>query len=185
MRRMTAPVRESSATYEMIEGESYASPARTGAQLRFASALAMDVGSAYDRGRGGPGDWWILHQPELHLWRDVLVADLVGWRRERMPKLPQDQAFAVPPDWICEVLSPSTVRIDRIRKMPIYARHGVAYAWLVDPVAQTVEVLKLIDEKWRVEATFGGDDMMRAEPFEAIEIDLASIWGPPPADDNP
>ena len=193
MRRMTARIRES-ATYEdlvrvpetlvaeIIGGELYTSPRPAGPHARFASAVGMDVGTAYDRGRGGPGGWWIIDEPELHLRPEIVVPDLAGWRRERMPELPSNQVFLVPPDWICEVLSPSTVRIDRTRKMPIYARHEVSFAWLVDPVAQTVEVLKLVDEKWRVEATFSGSEMMRAEPFDAIEIDLASIWGPPPDD---
>jgi Uma2 family endonuclease len=167
---------------EIIEGELYASPRPGGPHARFASAIGMDVGSAYDRGRGGPGGWWILFEPELHLRPDILVPDLAGWHRERMPELPRDQVFLVPPDWVCEVLSPLTWRIDRAKKMPIYARHGVTYAWLVEPVAQTVEVLKLADGKWRQEAIFSGSDMMRAEPFEAVEIDLASIWGPPPQD---
>lgn len=178
MRGMTARIRESAAYEEILDGELYTSPPRIAPQLRFASAIMMDIGDAYDRGRGGPGGWWIMGNPEIHLLADVVVGDVAGWRRERMPKIPA--SFNIPPDWICEVLSPSTSRIDRAKKMPIYARHEVAYAWLVDPVVQTAEVMKLIDGKWRLEATFSGSDMMRAEPFEAIEIDLASIWGPPP-----
>jgi Uma2 family endonuclease len=166
---------------EIIDGELYASPRPSGPHGRFASALGMDVGSAYDRGRGGPGGWWILDEPELHLEEHVLVPDLAGWCRERMPELPRNHIFAITPDWVCEVLSPSSHRIDRAKKLPIYAEQGVAYAWVVDPEAQTLEVLKLGEGRWIVAATFSGDDVVRAEPFDAIDIELASIWGPPPA----
>src|SRR5215212_6862237 len=98
-----------------------------------------------------------------------------------MPEIPRDHIFSVPPDWICEVLSPSNSRIDRIKKMPIYARHEVAYAWLVDPIEQTLEVKRLENGRWSDLALYGGDDTFRAEPFELVEIDLASIWGPPPS----
>jgi len=189
---MAAPIRQH-ATYEdlmkvpdtmvaeIIEGELYAWPRPGGPHARFASAIGMDVGTPYDRGRGGPGDWWILHEPELHVGQNVLVPDVGGWRRERMPEIPRDHIFSVPPDWICEVLSPSNSRIDRIKKMPIYARHEVAYAWLVDPIEQTLEVKRLENGRWSDLALYGGDDTFRAEPFELVEIDLASIWGPPPS----
>lgn len=163
---------------EIIEGELFASPRPGAPHARFASALGMDVGGAYDRGRNGPGGWWILDEPELHFGRNVLVPDLAGWRRERMPLLPENQIFFIAPDWICEVLSPSTGRLDRTKKMPIYARHEIAWAWLVDPLQRIVEVKMLQDDKWVEMAIFGGSDKMRAQPFEEIEIDLESIWGP-------
>ena len=163
---------------EIIDGELYAWPRPAGPHARFASALGMDVGTAYDRGRGGPGGWWILDEPELHLQNHVIVPDLAGWRRERLPELPQNHVFLVAPDWICEVLSPSTARVDRVKKLPIYAAHGVDHVWIVDPLVQTVEIMRLVDDKWAVHGVFGGDDVMRAAPFEEVEIDLASIWGP-------
>ena len=166
---------------EIIEGELYAWPRPAGPHARFASAVSMDIGSAYDRGRGGPGGWWILFEPELHLGRHVIVPDLAGWRRERMPAIPENQIFSVPPDWVCEVLSPSTTRVDRTKKLPIYAQHEISYAWFVDPVQQTLEVKELVEGRWVEVATFGADDVVRAVPFEEVEIDLASIWGPPPA----
>ena len=189
MASMTARIREH-ATYqdlvelpenmvgEIIEGELYASPRPGGPHARFASALGMDIGSAYDRGRGGPGGWWILDEPELHLGRNVIVPDLAGWRRERMPRIPVDHVFSISPDWICEVLSPSTGRLDRAKKMPIYARFEVSYAWLVDPQQRYVEVKRLPNDTWTEIATFSGSERMRAEPFPEIEIDLESIWGP-------
>jgi Uma2 family endonuclease len=186
---MTARIREQ-ATYEdlvnlpenmvgeIIEGELFASPRPGGPHARFASVLGMDIGPAYDRGRGGPGGWWIIDEPELHLGRSVLVPDLAGWRRERMPRVPQDHVFSISPDWICEVLSPSTSRLDRAKKMPIYARHEVMYAWLVDPVDQYLEVRRLEGEKWVEVGTFSGSEKVRAEPFPEVELDLESIWGP-------
>lgn len=189
---MTARIREH-ATYEdlmkvpdtmvaeIIEGELYTSPRPSGPHSDAVSVLIMDIGTAYRRGRGGPGGWWILVEPELHLGDDVLVPDIAGWRRERMPEIPKSHIFAIAPDWVCEALSGSNARMDRIRKMPIYARHGVAYAWLVDPIEQTLEVKRLENGRWSDIGLYGGDDKFRAEPFELVEIDLASIWGPPAA----
>ena len=145
----------------------------------------MDIGGVYDRGRGGPGGWWILDEPELHLDRDVLIPDLGGWRRDRMPRVPQSHIFDVAPDWVCEVLSGSTARIDRAKKMPIYARSYVEYAWLAHPTERYVEIKKLVDGRWTDLAVFQGNQVFRAEPFELVEIDLASIWGPTDEEENP
>lgn len=166
---------------ELIDGELFTSPRPGAPHARFASALGMDVGTAYDRGRGGPGGWWILFEPELHFQENVLVPDLAGWRRERMPELPKDHIFSIVPDWICEVTSPSSGRLDRLKKMPIYLREGVAWAWIVDPDQQMLEVFRGEPNGWRLAATHGENEVVRIEPFDAIEIDLGSIWGPPPA----
>lgn len=185
---MTARIREH-ATYEdlvnlpenmigeIIEGELYASPRPAGPHTNFVSALAMIIGSAYHLGINGPGGWWILFEPELHLPPHTLVPDLAGWRRERMPEIPKTHKFTIPPDWVCEVLSGSTARIDRAKKMPIYASYGVAHAWIADVEQRFVEVKRLHDGKWLELVTFGGNDKMRAEPFDLVEIDLPSIWG--------
>lgn len=138
---------------ELIDGELYAWPRPAGPHARFSSALGMDIGSPYDRGRGGPGGWWILDEPELHLGDDVLVPDLAGWRRERMPRIPKSHVFEVPPDWVCEVLSSSNARFDRIKKMPIYAQHEVAWAWLIDPLQKTLETFRLENGRWSSFAT--------------------------------
>ena len=108
-----------------------------------ASSLSGELYAPFHRGRGGPGGWIILNEPELHLHGDVLVPDIGGWRRERMPTLPTASAFELAPDWVCEVLSPSTASTDRAVKMPIYAREKVGHVWLVDPLLQTLEVLRL------------------------------------------
>lgn len=163
---------------ELIDGELYAWPRPSGAHGRASSALGMDIGAPYDRGRGGPGGWWILDEPELHLDGAVAVPDLAGWRRERMPELPKGHIFEIAPDWICEVLSPSTQRHDRRTKMPLYARHGVSYLWLFDPDSRTLEVMQLVDGRWTILGVHGGNDVVPAEPFPLAQIDLASIWGP-------
>jgi Uma2 family endonuclease len=112
----------------------------------------------------------------LHLGRQVLVPDLAGWRLERMPRLPRTAYFPVAPDWLCEVLSPSTAVLDRARKLRIYAQHGVRHAWLVDPVLRSLEILRLDGAHWTLLDTHGGNVVVRAEPFEAIELDLAPLW---------
>ena len=119
-------------TGEIINGRLYAQPRPANRHALVESGLAMDIGSAYHRGRGGPGGWWILVEPEIHFIRDeeVLVPDLAGWRRNRMPRLPPDHRIEIVPDWVCEILSPSTARKDRLTKMPVYARYGVPTLWL-------------------------------------------------------
>jgi Uma2 family endonuclease len=163
---------------ELIDGELYTWPRPAGPHARFSSALGMDIGTPYDRGRGGPGGWWILDEPELHLGENVLVPDLAGWRRERMPEIPHDHRFIIEPDWVCEVISPSTTRVDRGKKARIYAEHDVPWLWLVDPERRTLEVFQLAGDLYSMLHVFTGDDVVRADPFPAAEIDLASIWGP-------
>ena len=123
---------------EIIDGELHTRPRPAGLHASASSVLGMDIGSAFHSGRGGPGGWWIIDEPEVHFIRDteVLVPDLAGWRRERMPSLPQDHRFEVVPDWVCEVLSPGTAKKDCVLKMKVYASHGVACLWLVDPLGQ-------------------------------------------------
>jgi Uma2 family endonuclease len=118
----------------------------------------------------------ILFEPELHLVEDVLVPDLAGWRRERMPEMPHAPALSLAPDWACEVLSPSTERVDRGLKLAIYARQGVVHLWLVNPLERTLEILRLDGETYRVAAVYTDEAKVRAEPFDAIELDLAILW---------
>ncbi|MGH8524967.1 MAG: Uma2 family endonuclease, partial [Gammaproteobacteria bacterium] len=125
---------------------------------------------------GGPGGWWILDEPELHLGRDILVPDLAGWRRERMPALPETAYFEISPDWVCEVLSPSTAQMDRVDKLGIYATHGIAHAWLIDLDAKTLEVFSLQEGHWRLELALKESDEVRAPPFDAIAFSLAALW---------
>ncbi len=167
---------------EIVDGELHVSPRPAPPHALASSALGSDVHQPFHRGRGGPGGWWIVDEPELHLADDVLVPDLAGWRRDRLPRLPDTAWFDLAPDWVCEVLSSSTARHDRVAKLPRYAEAGVAHAWLVDPIAQTLEAYRRVERSWLLVGTFGGDAVVRAEPFDAVEIELAGWWdrGDPP-----
>lgn len=161
---------------EILRGVLYAHPRPASPHARAASTLGEELGPPFNRGRGGPGGWVILDEPELHLGGDVLVPDLAGWRRERMPELPHVSAFELAPDWVCEVLSASTEAIDRGEKIPIFAREHVTHVWLVDPIVRTLEILRLDGATYRLVSTFRDDAMIRAEPFEAIDLELAALW---------
>jgi Uma2 family endonuclease len=161
---------------EIIQGVVVTHPRPASRHALAASTLGMELGSPFHRGKGGPGGWVILDEPELHLRPDILVPDLAGWRRERMPEVPDTSAFELAPDWICEVLSPSTEAIDRADKMPIFARENVKHLWFVDPIAQTLEAFRLEEGRWLVLGTWYGAARVRVEPFEAFELELASLW---------
>jgi Uma2 family endonuclease len=161
---------------EIVDGDLHVSPRPAPRHALAASVLGIDLGQPFHHGRGGPGGWWILDEPELHLGEDVLVPDLAGWRRTRMPQLPSTAAFTLAPDWVCEVVSPSTERLDRSKKMPAYAHAGVAHLWLVNPSVQTIEVYRLAQGQWLHLATHAGAERVRAEPFDAVELDLAPLW---------
>jgi Uma2 family endonuclease len=161
---------------EIVDGELHASPRPAAPHTVAASVIGGVLLPPFHTGHGGPGGWWILDEPELHLGPDVLVPDLAGWRRTSMPRRPQTAYFPLAPDCVCEVTSPSTAMLDRARKLAIYAREGVAHAWLVDPLAQTLEVLRLEDGRWTILATHAGPEVVRAEPFDEIELDLGALW---------
>lgn len=161
---------------ELIHGTLVTSPRPASPHARAASRVGITVGGPFDFDKGGPGGWLILDEPELHLGSDVLVPDLAGWRRERMPEMPHTAAFELAPDWVCEVLSPSTAALDRTDKLPIYALAQVAHVWFLDPLARTLEVLRLDGPSYRVAQTFRDDARVRAEPFDAIELELAAFW---------
>jgi len=161
---------------EIVDGELHASPRPALRHVRVGSVLGRRIGGPYDDGIGGPGGWWILDEPELHLKENVLVPDLAGWRRARMPKYPDSAYFTIAPDWVCEILSPSTSLLDRVQKLAIYAREEVSHAWLIDPLARTLEVLRLESGRWTILATHAGADVVRAEPFTDIELELSALW---------
>jgi Uma2 family endonuclease len=167
---------------EIIEGELFTSPRPSPPHLHATSLLGGRIAMAFGGG-GGPGGWWILDEPELHLGPDVIIPDIAGWRRERIPVLGRTPAaFTLAPDWVCEVLSPHTGRLDRMKKLPIYAREEIPYAWIVDPIVRMIEAFQLASGRWSLLGTFGGDDTVRIEPFDAIEFPLATLWLP---DDTP
>jgi Uma2 family endonuclease len=162
---------------EIIHGQLHSMPRPAPRHARAYSALGFTIGGPFDAGLGGPGGWWIIDEPELHLGGHVLVPELAGWRRERMPSLPETAWFELAPDWVCEILSPGTARTDRAVKMPIYAGLGIPHLWLVDPDARTLEVYSLAPQaRWLLLATLQGDDPVSQPPFDALSFSLNMLW---------
>jgi len=166
-------------TGEILGGQLHSMPRPSGRHGVVERGLGVDLGGPYDFGRGGPGGWWIIGEPEVHFVRDteIAVPDMAGWQRERMPQVPDGHRFEVVPDWVCEILSPSTARKDRFVKLPLYAKYGVAHAWLVDPEAHTLEAFELRQGFWLLIATLQDDAAVRVAPFDAIEFSLSDLWG--------
>jgi len=170
---------------ELVRGVLHTFPRPAPRHARASSRIGIEIGGAFDRGKGGPGGWVILDEPELHFPDptapgeiDAVVPDLTGWHIERLPELPETAYFTIAPDWICEVLSLSTAAFDRAEKMPVYARAGVQHAWLVDPLARTLEVFALAtDERWMLLGVHRDAARVRAAPFDAIELELEVLWG--------
>ncbi len=163
---------------EIVNGRLYTQPRPTGPHAPASSRLGTDIEGPYSRGRGGPGGWWIIDEPEIHFIRDreVAVPDLAGWRQTRMPRLPEEHRFEVVPDWVCEVLPPSTEATDRGEKMPPYASFAVGYAWLVDPKTHTLEAYAMAHGSWQPLGIFRDDTQVRVAPFDTIVIHLADLW---------
>ncbi|MCY1044281.1 Uma2 family endonuclease [Corallococcus sp. bb12-1] len=161
---------------EIVAGELYASPRPAMRHSAVSSRLGGELMNPFARGRGGPGGWLLLDEPELHVGEDVLVPDLAGWRSERMPHVPDLAATSLAPDWVCEVLSPSTQKLDREAKLPVYAREGVLHVWLMDPRTLTLEVFGLSEGRYTLLLMHTGTAPVRAEPFDAMELDLPFIW---------
>jgi Uma2 family endonuclease len=169
---------------ELIDGTLYVFPRPAPKHARASSVLGGKLSGPFDLGEGGPGGWWILDEPELHFPHrqvpgeiQVVDPDLAGWRRERMPELPETAYFSLAPDWICEVLSPSTEEFDRGTKMALYAREGVRHAWLIDPIARTLEVYELGERRrWGSPSIHRDADRVRAVPFDVMELDLSVLW---------
>ncbi len=161
---------------EIVGGELFTSPRPAPRHADALSGLLTEVRMRFQHGEDGPGGWWILAEPELHLGEDVLVPDIAGWRRQRMPVLPETAHIDLAPDWICEVLSPSNAAHDKFRKLPRYAVHQVEYAWIVDTAAKGVEIYQRQGSGWYQVAMHQGTTRIRAVPFEGAEINLATLW---------
>jgi Uma2 family endonuclease len=161
---------------ELVDGELYVSPRPASLHALAAGTLHGELHGPFHRGRGDPGGWLLLIEPELHLGEDVLVPDLAGWRRERMPEMPQVVGFTLAPDWVCEVLSPSTAVLDREKKMKVYAREGVRHLWLVDPLRQELEVYGREGSRWEQLGMHRGQERVHAEPFTPLLLELGVLW---------
>ena len=146
--------------------------------LLASSGLGGRINPPFHFGDGGPGGWWILDEPELHLGVDIVVPDLAGWLRERLPEYPDVAYFTLAPDWVCEVLSPATRKLDLGSKNAIYARAGVSHLWLVDPEARSLEAYALRDKQWVLIDTLFDDASVSLPPFDAISFDLGDLWVP-------
>jgi Uma2 family endonuclease len=171
---------------EIIDGTLYAFPRPRSRHAYIELTLGAELHNPFHHGRGGPGGWWILPEPGIELPRSPEVSpDLAGWRRERMPRLPPPkEPVTIVPDWLCEILSPSTSSYDNIVKRRFYADIGVGHIWYVDPVRRELEVCRLVEGKWLQLGIFGAEEKVRAEPFEALEIDLADWWEGSDEDDD-
>ncbi len=161
---------------EILYGALHAHPRPVPRHSVASHELQLEIGSPFGRGRGGPGGWIFMVEPELHLGPHVVVPDIAGWKRERLTPFPETAYIATPPDWLCEVLSPSTHQIDRTDKLSVYAEYGVKHCWYVDPLARTLEVLALTGTKWTIAATFKNDDPVTAPPFEVHTFKLDVLW---------
>ena len=161
---------------EIVDGTLHTHPRPAAPHALAKSSLGADLSNPFRFGRGGPGGWWIIDEPELHFGADVLVPDLAGWRRERMPDYPDAAYFTLAPDWVCEVLSPSTRKLDLHGKRPVYAREGVAHLWLVDPLDRTLEAFELRAGAWAPVAAARDGDPVAVRPFAAVTFSLADLW---------
>jgi Uma2 family endonuclease len=166
---------------ELIDGVLYASPRPRTRHARAAGRAFVDLTGPFDRQRSGPGGWHLLIEPELRLGTATLVPDIAGWRRERMAEIPDVPYLELAPDWVCEVISPSTGRLDRGPKMDTYASAGVGHLWLLDPEQRTLETYRREPDGWKRLRTFVDDEAVRAEPFDAVELSMVSWWLPPAA----
>lgn len=162
---------------EILDGELYAFPRPAAPHADIETSVGSDLKGPFQRGRGGPGGWWILVEPGIQLPRAPEVApDLAGWRRQRLARLPRSGPIDIVPDWVCEILSPSTRSYDMLVKRPFYAEIGVSYLWYIDPEGRTLAVSRLEAGRWLELGVFGGEQVVRAEPFEAIELALDPWW---------
>lgn len=163
---------------ELIGGDLYLQPRPAKPHAEAASVLAMLVGTPFRLGRGGPGGWTVQFEPELHLPSgEVLVPDLAGRRRSETPRIDTSgAAYTRMPQWVAEVVSPATAGRDRVKKLPRYAGAGVEHAWLVDPLAHTLEVFRRVEARWSLVSAHEGDEAVRAEPFDAVALDVSELW---------
>jgi Uma2 family endonuclease len=161
---------------ELIDGALHTHPRPTPRHAVATNALGSEVTGPFQRGRGGPGGWVFMTEPELHFGSNVLVPDLAGWRRETLPVMPEAVGITIAPDWICEVLSPSTARNDQGPKRRIYGEFGVAFLWLLDPATRVLDAYQLVAGKWVLQGSATGSDDVQLPPFQAISFSLDVLF---------
>ncbi|GKT07408.1 Uma2 family endonuclease [Desulforhabdus sp. TSK] len=161
---------------EILNGELIVTPRPAPRHMHVATVLSGEIEPPYRRGRGGPGGWIFLIEVEIKLGEDIVVPDIAGWRRERFPTELEHNWIPIAPDWVCEVLSPSTVRTDKVRKMPLYATQNVGHIWLIDPANLTLDAFRLESGRWSLLGSFSEHDTVRIEPFQETEIHLGDLW---------
>lgn len=163
---------------ELIEGELYLNPRPTPRHSHAALRLASVLDGPFMKGEDGPGGWWIVLEPEVHFEDDAhaVVPDVGGWLKDDVPRFPDTAYFESPPSWVCEVLSPSTRKLDLTTKRDFYARQGVREIWFVDPLARTLEAFSHTDGAWTLISAFKDDESVSLPPFDAIAFSLAVLW---------
>ncbi len=163
---------------ELIGGDLVTQPRPSPRHSVASASLSGELTGPFQSGRGGPGGWVFMVEPELHLGENVVVPDLAAWRRERLTAMPEEAFMTLPPDWVCEVLSPSTELWDRGPKRRIYAGSGIGHLWLVDPRSKFIEAFGLVDGHWLLPGATSDTDAAEVSlaPFDAISFPLAALW---------
>jgi Uma2 family endonuclease len=161
---------------EIIDGTLYLSPRPPFGAALAKQGLLFQLFRPFDRGEGGPGGWWLWREPEFHQGNDVLVPDLVGWRRARLPAPPEGSGTDLPPDWVCEALTPVTRALDLTLKRRTYARAGIPHLWQIDDEARLLEAFILEAGQWRLVAALRDDQEVCLAPFDAIAFPLSVLW---------
>lgn len=143
-----------------------------------ANTLLAELSGAFAPSEVDKRRWVFIYRPEFHFGSHVVVPDLAGWRIERLTPFPETAYFETPPDWVAQVLSPSTQAIDRTDKLSIYAETGVSHCWYIDPIAKTLEVMALTGGRWLLVSALKDDAPVNAPPFEAHTFPLSVLWAP-------
>ena len=161
---------------EFVDGALHLHPRPALRNARASFTRGVRIGGPFDEGRRGPGGWWAIDGPEQHIRPDVLVPDLCGWRRDRMPEIADAPWTELAPDWICEVLGPGTMRIDLTDKRRIYAVAAVAHLWPIDPTARRLEAFAFRDGAWTLTAALKDEEEVRVPPLDAVAFPLSALW---------
>jgi Uma2 family endonuclease len=162
---------------EIIDGQLHTHPRPGGKHILISSNVGSELHGPFQKGKNGPGGWWILQEPEVHLSLDneVAVPDLAGWRKERLPEIPESHKFTVIPYWICEIFSPATETFDRQVKMPLYARYAIRFLWLIHPINKTLEAFHLVDTEYSLQGVYKSGDKLSIMPFQDIELKVSDL----------